>query len=61
MTIQEKEQMVFVDEIGLTAKLSCGYALANAKHSVARKMVSTISAMWRTGNEYDEKFLEDGI
>jgi len=49
--------MVFVDETGLTAKLSCGYASANAKHSVARKMVSTISAIWRTGSEYDDKFL----
>jgi len=30
---------------------------ANAKHSVAREMVSTMSAMWKTGSEYDEKLL----
>lgn len=30
---------------------------ANAKHSVARKMVSTMSAMWKTDSEFDEKLL----
>ncbi len=34
-----------------------GITPANAKHSVARKMVSTMSAMWKTGSEYDEKLL----
>jgi transposase len=34
-----------------------GITPANARHSVARKMVSTMSAMWKTGNEYDEKLL----
>ena len=29
----------------------------NAKHSVARKMVSTMSAMWKTESKYDEKLL----
>jgi transposase len=29
----------------------------NAKHSVARKMISTMSAMWKSGSEYDEKLL----
>ena len=37
--------------------LSKGITPANAKHSVARKMVSTMSAMWKTGSEYDEKLL----
>jgi transposase len=37
--------------------VSNGITPANAKHSVARKMVSTMSAMWKTGNEYDEKLL----
>jgi hypothetical protein len=35
--------------------VSNGIAPANARHSVARKLVSTMSAMWKTGNEYDEK------
>ncbi len=26
----------------------------NARHSVARKLVSTMSAMWKTGSDYDE-------
>jgi transposase len=34
--------------------LSHGIASVNARHSVARKLVSTMSAMWKTGNEYDE-------
>jgi transposase len=37
--------------------LANGITPANAKHSVARKMVSTMSAMWKTGSEYDEKLL----
>jgi len=37
--------------------VSNGITPANARHSVARKMVSTMSAMWKTGNEYDEKLL----
>jgi len=37
--------------------LSHGITPANAKHSVARKLVSTMSAMWKTGSEYDEKLL----
>ena len=37
--------------------LSHGITPANAKHSVARKMVSTISAMWKTDSKYDEKLL----
>jgi transposase len=37
--------------------LSHGITPANAKHSVARKMVSTMSALWKTGNQYDEKLL----
>jgi len=37
--------------------LSDGITPANAKHSVARKMVSTMSAMWKTDSEYDEKLL----
>jgi len=35
--------------------LSNGITPVNAKHSVARKMISTMSAMWKTGSEYDEK------
>ena len=35
--------------------ISNGINPTNAKHSVARKMVSTMSAMWKTGSEYDEK------
>jgi transposase len=37
--------------------VSNGITPTNARHSVARKMVSTMSAMWKTGNEYDEKLL----
>ena len=37
--------------------LSDGITPANAKHSVARKLVSTMSAMWKTDSEYDEKLL----
>jgi len=37
--------------------VSNGITPANVKHSVARKMVSTMSAMWKTGSEYDEKLL----
>jgi transposase len=37
--------------------LSHGITPANAKHSVARKMVSTLSALWKTGREYDQKLL----
>jgi transposase len=37
--------------------LSNGIIPVNAKHSVARKMISTMSAMWRTGSQYDEKLL----
>ncbi len=33
---------------------SNGITPVNARHSVARKLVSTMSAMWKTGNEYDE-------
>jgi hypothetical protein len=32
--------------------VSNGITPANARHSVARKMVSTMSAMWKTGNNY---------
>jgi transposase len=34
--------------------LANGIAPVNARHSVARKLVSTMSAMWKTGSEYDE-------
>ena len=34
--------------------LSHGIAPVNARHSVARKLVSTMSAMGKTGSEYDE-------
>ena len=37
--------------------LSNGIIPTNDKHSVARKMVSTMSAMWKTGNIYNEKLL----
>ena len=37
--------------------LSNGIIPTNAKHSVARKMVSTMSAMWKTESKYDEKLL----
>lgn len=37
--------------------LSHGITPANARHSVARKLVSTMSAMWKTGSEYDAKLL----
>jgi hypothetical protein len=35
--------------------LSNGITPANAKHSVAIKMVSTMSAMWKTDSKFDEK------
>ena len=35
--------------------LSNGITPVNAKHSVARKMVSTMSAMWKTSSRFDEK------
>ena len=34
-----------------------GITPANAKHFVARKMVSTMSAMWKTDSKFDEKLL----
>ena len=34
--------------------LSNGITPVNARHSVARKIISTMAAMWKTGNEYDE-------
>jgi transposase len=37
--------------------VSNGIIPANARHSVARKLVSTMSAMWKTGSEYDEKLV----
>jgi len=37
--------------------LSNGMIPSNAKHSVARKMVSTMSAMWKTDSRFDEKLL----
>jgi transposase len=37
--------------------VSDGITPTNAKHSVARKMVSTLSAMWKTGSEYDQTLL----
>ena len=37
--------------------LSHGITPANAKHSVARKLVSTMSAMWKTGGQYDQKLV----
>jgi hypothetical protein len=37
--------------------VSNGITPANARHSVARKLVSTMSAMWKNGSEYDEKLL----
>ncbi len=37
--------------------LANGITPTNAKHSVARKLVSTMSAMWKTGSAYDEKLL----
>ena len=37
--------------------VSNGITPANAKHSVARKMVSTMSVMWKTDSEYEEKLL----
>jgi hypothetical protein len=33
---------------------SNGITSVNARHSVARKIISTMSAMWKTGNVYDE-------
>ena len=37
--------------------LSNGITSANARHSVARKMVSVMSAMWKTDNAFDPKLL----
>ena len=37
--------------------LSDGINSTNAKHSVARKMVSTMSAMWKTNSQFDEKLV----
>ena len=37
--------------------VSNGIIPANARHSVARKLVSTMSAMWKTGSEYDETLI----
>ena len=37
--------------------LSNGIIPTNAKHSVARKMVSTMSAMWKTESKFDVKLL----
>jgi len=37
--------------------LSNGITPANARHSVARKMMSTMSAMWKTDSKFDEKLL----
>ncbi len=34
--------------------VSNGIIPANARHSVARKLVSTVSAMWKNGSDYDE-------
>jgi transposase len=34
-----------------------GISPSNAKHSVARKMISTMSAMWKTESKFDEKLL----
>ena len=36
---------------------SHGITPVNARHSVARKIIATMSAMWKTGNEYDEKLV----
>jgi transposase len=38
-------------------RLSHGIIPVNAKHAVARKMISTMSAMWKTGNSFDEKLV----
>jgi hypothetical protein len=37
--------------------LSNGIIPGNAKHSVARKMVSVMLAMWKTDSKFDEKLL----
>ena len=37
--------------------LSRGITPPNAKHSVARKMVSTMFAMWKTNSQFDEKLV----
>jgi hypothetical protein len=37
--------------------VSHGMTPANAKHSVARKMVPTVSARWKTDSKFDEKLL----
>jgi transposase len=37
--------------------LSNGVTPANARHSVARKMISVMSGMWKTDSKYDPKLL----
>ena len=37
--------------------LSNGVTPANARHSVARKMISVMSGMWKTDSKYDPKML----
>ena len=37
--------------------LSNGVTPANARHSVARKMISVMSGMWKTNSKYDPKML----
>ena len=37
--------------------VSNGITPSNSKHSVARKMTSTMSAMWKTDSKFDEKLL----
>jgi len=37
--------------------LANGITPVNARHSVARKLVSTMSAMWKTGRRYDENLV----
>jgi len=38
-------------------RLSHGMIPANAKHALARIMISTMSAVWKTGNRLDERLL----
>lgn len=37
--------------------VSIGIAPVNARHSVARKMISVMSAMWKTGNAFDPELI----
>ena len=37
--------------------VSNGITPANARHSVARKMISVMSAMWKTGNAFDPELI----